>query len=437
MGTAQDVKIDRHERDLQVLTEVAKILTSARELKELLGAIMTEIISELELAEIGAIMLWDQPAGIFRPWAAFGYDLEILGRIGLRAGESITGKVYEEGKARLIGSADAVASAMEDMRPANRSILERALGTYQTPICSAAIPIMAGGEKFGVLVLEILSGPQVFDENDLPFLQTIANLIALAIQRARLDAQANAVRQARESERMRSELMATLSHELRMPLTAIKGYSTALLLDEVEWSAEKQAEFLRLIEAECDSMEVMLTDILDSALIEVSQLRLDLKPMRLEQIANEIAAELMMRANQHHLIVDFPPIFPLVPADPHWIRQVFRNILDNAIKYSPGGGLIVIRGEVRPTDVVVEISDQGMGISPEDLIPLFEKYFRARSPTVAQVPGTGLGLPIARSIVEAHGGRIWAESKVGQGTTLSFSLPIRPDPMEAVRKGDS
>jgi signal transduction histidine kinase len=83
----------------------------------------------------------------------------------------------------------------------------------------------------------------------------------------------------------------------------------------------------------------------------------------------------------------------------------------------------VIRGEVRPNDVVVSISDQGVGISPEDLIPLFEKYFRVKSPTGYHVPGTGLGLPVARGIIEAHGGRIWAESKVGQGTTLYFSVP--------------
>ena len=129
------------------------------------------------------------------------------------------------------------------------------------------------------------------------------------------------------------------------------------------------------------------------------------------------------RTGQHRLIVDFPPDFPLIDADPLRIKQVIRNILDNAIKYSPQGGLVVIKGDVRTSDVVVSIADQGVGISPEDLIPLFEKYFRVKSPTGYHVPGTGLGLPVARGIVEAHHGRIWAESRVGQGTTLYFSLP--------------
>jgi signal transduction histidine kinase len=102
---------------------------------------------------------------------------------------------------------------------------------------------------------------------------------------------------------------------------------------------------------------------------------------------------------------------------------VFRNILDNAIKYSPEGGLIVIRGEERVSDVVIMVADQGIGISPENLIPLFERYFRVRSVASLHIPGTGLGLPIARAIIEGHGGRIWAESNLGEGTTVYFSLP--------------
>jgi signal transduction histidine kinase len=121
--------------------------------------------------------------------------------------------------------------------------------------------------------------------------------------------------------------------------------------------------------------------------------------------------------------VDFPEDFPIVQGDPRWIKQVFRNIADNAVKYSPDGGLIVIKGEVRASDVVVSVADQGIGISSEDVIPLFEKYFRVRSASTLHVAGTGLGLPIARAIVEAHGGRIWVESKAGEGTTILFSMP--------------
>jgi two-component system phosphate regulon sensor histidine kinase PhoR len=218
--------------------------------------------------------------------------------------------------------------------------------------------------------------------------------------------------------------MATLSHELRTPLAAIKGYSTALLLEEVEWPDEKKREFLRLIDQECDHLQTMIGDILDSSLIDVDQMTLEIQPVRLQHLAREFADEMKHRVKIHRLVVDLPDNFPIVYADSFRIKQVIRNIVDNSIKYSPEGGLIVIRGEERPEDVVISISDQGVGISQEDLIPLFERFFRVKSPTGYHVAGTGLGLPVARTIVEKHKGRIWAESKIGEGTTLYFSLPI-------------
>lgn len=423
MPSSKDQKIKRLSREVHALTEVSKTMSLPVDLPGLLNAIINRIVGVLESAEIGAVMIWDQSSGLFRPQAAFGYDLDILSGIGLRAGESITGKVYDQGKAQLLKTPAEVATAMEDMRPANRETMTQALGAAALPICTLATPISTGDQKFGVLVLETLHGPAVFNEDDIPFVRTLADLIALAIDRARLGARADAIREAREAERLRSELMATLSHELRMPLTAIRGYTTALLLDEVEWSEDKLAEFLGLIEEECENMQVMLTDILDSSLIDVDQLTLVPQPLRLQRVAYDVCGEMQRRTDEHRIIVDLPDDFPIVQADPHWIKQVFRNILDNAVKYSPDGGLILIQGEERFSDVVVSIADQGIGISPEDLIPLFEKYFRVQDPNGFRVPGTGLGLPIARTIVEAHGGRIWAESKVGEGTTLSFSLP--------------
>ncbi|OGO33848.1 MAG: hypothetical protein A2W35_00885 [Chloroflexi bacterium RBG_16_57_11] len=415
--------VERLQRELYALTEVAKTLTLPLELPELLNAVVQKIIGVIEPAEAGAVMLWDQDSGLFRPSAGFGYNLEVLSELGLRAGESVTGKVFDAGKVCLFHTPDQVANAMEDMRPSNRAVMARALGSEALPCCTLAAPISVGEHKLGVLILETIRGPAMFSNGDMPFLQTIADLIALAIDRDRLATQADAIRAERRAERLRSEVLATLSHELRMPLTAIQGFSSALLLDEVDWSNDKRQEFLRMIEQECNNMQSMLTDILDSSMIEVDQLIMERQPVRIPFIAHQVAEEVQRRTDAHHIIVDFPATFPILEADPRWIKQVFRNILDNAVKYSSQGGLIVIRGELRPNDVVVVIADQGIGISPEDLIPLFERYFRVRSPTNLQIPGTGLGLPIARAIVEAHGGRIWAESKLSEGTSIYFSLP--------------
>ena len=423
MIASNDYELKRRTRELHALTEIAKTLSVPLALPQLLGAVTGKIANVLEPAEVGLVMLWDESSGVFRPEAAFGFDLSQMSEMGLRLGESITGKVHDEGKARLLNAPDEIAEAMSDLRPPNRQAVIRALGTETLPHSVLAAPLRVGDRKFGTLLLQTLSRPVQFAENDLPFVQTLADLIAMAIDRARLEDEAVAIRDAQEMDRLRSEVMATLSHELRTPLAAIKGYSTALLLDEVEWPEDKRREFLGLIDEECENLQTMIADILDSSLIDVGQLVVEPQPVRLQRLAHETADEMQRRTERHRLIVDFSPDFPIVDADSRRIKQVIRNILDNALKYSPNGGLVVIRGQVRPTDVVVSVSDEGVGISPEDLIPLFEKYFRVKSPTGYHVAGTGLGLPVARAIVEAHGGRIWAESKVGHGTTLCFSLP--------------
>jgi signal transduction histidine kinase len=302
--------------------------------------------------------------------------------------------------------------------------MAQSLGVDRLPVCTLASPIAVEGIKYGVLVLETLDGPATFKDDDIPFVQSLADLIALAIDRARLIEIAKTTREAREAELLRAELTATLSHELRLPLSAIKGYSTALLMKNVAWDEAKQNEFLGLMVEECENMEGMLADILDSSLISVNQLALELEPIRLHHMAREVTKEIQLRTNIHHLVVDLSPDLPLVAADQRWIKQVFRNLLDNAVKYSPDGGLVVIRAQIKSPTVVISISDQGVGISPEEMVPLFEKYHRSKIKDRLHIPGTGIGLPFSRAIVEAHGGQIWAESKKGQGTTMSFSLPL-------------
>ncbi len=410
--------------EYQAVSEVVSLLKERRPLTETLEKSLSIMVRVIPQADFGAVMLWDQSSGLFRAWASYGCDPQIFKRIGLQAGESITGWVFDEGRPLVLETPEEIARAMENMRQANRTLFARAINRELKPLSSIAAPIATRQQKFGVLALETFDGPQRFGQEDLPFVQTLADLLAFAIESSRLEARADAIHQSREAERLRSEALANLSHELRMPLTTIKGYTTMLLMDEIAWDPLKANEFLQLIDEECDNMQAMIKSILDSSMIEVNQIPVEPQPLRLGIIARDVSGEVQRRTERHRLIVDFAQDFPLVNADPRWIKQVFRNILDNAVKYSPSGGLIVIRGEARQTDVVVSIADQGIGISPEDLIPLFERYYRVRSPHTLNVPGTGLGLPIARSIVEMHGGRIWADSKLGQGSTIYFSLPI-------------
>jgi signal transduction histidine kinase len=229
-----------------------------------------------------------------------------------------------------------------------------------------------------------------------------------------------------ETDHLKAELISTLAHEMRTPLTSIKGYSTALLIDEISFSPETQQEFLQIIDSECDVLTDLIHDLLESSVIDAGLLRLELEPVMLPRLMASVVNDLARQARKHRMVVDFPPAFPIVDADPRRITQVLRNLLDNAVKYSPQGGMIVIRGQVQDAQVVVSIADQGVGIAPEHLNRLFEKFFRVESGVGRHVVGSGLGLPIALNIVESHGGRVWAESKPGEGSTFYFTLPLSP-----------
>jgi K+-sensing histidine kinase KdpD len=414
-----------YKQELRVLTEVVKALMTPLALPVLLETVMEKIDAMLESTDFGIVFIWDPADLLFRPQVALGKgfkDRQALNAIVLKEGESITGKVHQDGKPVFLSTQEELSQMQSDMQPANRARMEKALAAV-VPKSLIAAPLTTNDRKYGVLILGTMHGSPRFAEQDISFVQTLADLIALAIDRTYFESDAADIRYTAEADRIRAEALATLSHELRTPLAAIKGYATALLLEDISWPPEKQSQFLQLIDEESDNLQTMITDILDSSLIDVGQMTLEIQPVRLERLAADIGEEMQRRTAIHRFVVDFPLNFPLIDADHLRVKQVIRNIVDNAIKYSPSGGLVVIRGEARPIDVVISIADQGVGISPEDLIPLFDKYFRVKSPTGYHVAGTGLGLPVARSIVEAHGGRIWARSKVGEGTTLYFSLP--------------
>ena len=412
--------------ELHILTEVTKTLITPLELPELLKAVMDTIANVLETAEFGVVWLWDPSAGLLIPQVVRGPDfpqLQDLRQLKLREGESVAGKVFRDGKAIVFGASTDVANAMADLQPANEAIWNQGLGSSKRPYSMIAVPLWAGGQKYGVLMLGTLHSSNSFAANDVSFIQILADLIALAIERARLETEALALSEAKQADRLRAEALAVLSHELRTPLGAIKGYTTALLMEETAWPQEKQHEFLLRIDEECEDLEAMISELLDSSLIDAGQLTLEYHPVRLERLAQEVADEAQYLTSIHTFVLGFPAGFPLIDADPLRVKQVLRSLVNNAIKYSPNGGLVSIRGEVRATDIVVSIADQGIGIAAENFIPLFEKYFRVKTPSEYQIPGTGLGLPMARAIVEAHQGKIWVESKLDEGTIFFFSLP--------------
>lgn len=425
MSPISDPEIEIKTIGLNVLTDIVEILTSSSEIPNLLFSLLEKTVKIIDPADAGMVLLWDSSSEHLHAHAVCGYDLENFKGIDFQMGKSLPGSVFESGIACMLTNSDEVFEAIPSIQPDTCQIWMEAIDGDQLPISILGLPITSGEQRHGVLVLESHDKLQVFNRQDLELAQMVADLIGLGIERVRNNSTQIAHHPVHLVEGRQPEWSEILSHQLNMPLTAIKGYASALLIDEIEWSHPKRIEFLQLIEQECQQMESLLADLLNPANIEDNRFSLELQMCSLLEAALQIAGEMEHRTDRHRLIVDFPPAFPELKADPHWIKQVLRNLLDNAIKYSPEGGLIVIQGQVRQSDVVISISDQGIGISPEELIPLFDKYVRAQSPDASRSSGTGLGLPISRMIIEAHGGHIWAQSEVGQGTTLSFSLPYK------------
>ena len=256
------------ERELYVLTELAKALTVHQDVPELLHTVMDRLAEVLDPAEFGLIFTWDPSEGLFHLPAAYGVGIQnprALHQIKLQEHESITGKVHAAGQPLFLGSPEEIAQAQADMRPENRSLMVAGLGDAQ-PQSLIAAPLRTRDHKYGVLFLVSLRGPILFSESDMPFIETVADLIAQAIDRARLENESADIRLASQSEKLRAEALATLSHELRTPLAAIKGYATAMLLDDIDWPQKKRQEFLTLIDRECDNLQTMIKDLLDSSL---------------------------------------------------------------------------------------------------------------------------------------------------------------------------
>jgi signal transduction histidine kinase/HAMP domain-containing protein len=235
-----------------------------------------------------------------------------------------------------------------------------------------------------------------------------------------------------EAERMRTALIATVSHELRSPLTAIKGYTDSLL-DSGPWDATTEREFLTIIAASADKLAALVDNLLDAAKMEAGVLRMEREPVRVERIAQLVAAHRQMYAASHPVKVEAAPNLPLADADPMRIEQVIANLVDNAIKYSPDGGPITIR-IVGGDMLTVSVSDRGVGIAPEYIERLFERFYRVEGDLARTTKGVGLGLYICKSLIEAHGGRMWVNSKPGIGSTFSFTLPKLVDPGDAMRQ---
>ncbi len=226
----------------------------------------------------------------------------------------------------------------------------------------------------------------------------------------------------RQAEEIKSTFISVISHELKTPVALIKGYVSTLRREDASWDRSVVNDSLEVIEEEADHLTELIENLLDASRLQAGALSISLSDISIKNVVEKIVEKFKTQSSKHHYVVDFPDNFPIIMADEDRIIQVISNLLSNAIKYSKEGGEIRVTGQVRPEQVIICVSDQGPGISPEDIPHVFDRFYRSSDAT-RMTKGAGLGLYLARAVIEAHGGRIWVDPKPGDGARICFSLP--------------
>jgi signal transduction histidine kinase len=293
-----------------------------------------------------------------------------------------------------------------------------------------AVPLLREDGVVGGLVVRRRQ-PGAFPAELVELLQTFANQAALAIQNARLFRELeDKSAQLEVADRHKSEFLANMSHELRTPLNAVIGFSEVLLERMFGEINDKQAEYLQDILSSGRHLLSLINDILDLSKIEAGRMELEVAEFSLPLMLETTIILVRERAARNGIALglETDPRLDAVVADERKIKQVVVNLLSNAVKFTPEGGRVTLRA--LPADGTVEISvtDTGIGIAPEDQEAIFEEFRQVGTDYARKREGTGLGLALARRLVELHGGRIWVKSELGRGSTFTFSLPRRTRP---------
>jgi len=227
----------------------------------------------------------------------------------------------------------------------------------------------------------------------------------------------------READEVKSVFISVISHELKTPVALIKGYADTLRRKDARWDSGTVQESLDVIVEEADRLNQLIDNLLDASRLQAGALPLEMDQVAFDVLAERVARLFRTQTKNHKITVNFPPDFPTIVGDITRLEQVLNNLVSNAIKYSPGGGTIEISGRVSPNEVIVTVSDTGVGISFNEQTRVFERFFRGAQERHQGTPGAGLGLYLSKAIIEAHNGRIWVESHPGEGAVFSFAVP--------------
>jgi two-component system, OmpR family, sensor histidine kinase KdpD len=343
------------------------------------------------------------------------YELS-LALAGLQQAEDIASVLADQARAAF--GADRVALQVDGLPAVERG--GPGIGAGPRPDEQITAQLESARGRIGTIHLWRSGHPPTAAERRL--LQTYASQGALAFERARLAQAETRAQVLEESDRLKTALLSSVSHELRSPLATIKAAATSLRSGDVDWDGTARTDLLAAIDDEADQLNRLVGNLLDMSRIEAGGLHLKREWNLLSEIVGSAIASLSRLPQTHYLKVDVPEDLPLVPVDYVLIEQVFTNLLSNCQKYAPPGTTIRIHAQAAEAGTVhATVRNEGPPVPEQHLNRIFDKFYRVTA--ADRVTGTGLGLSICRGILEAHGGRIWAENLPG-GLAFHFSLPL-------------
>ncbi len=419
---AREAALVRRGRQLGAINHASRAMASSLELDAVLQTILKES-AEVLGASGGSILLLEPSSGDLVFQVTTGKEAGRLTGVHVPAGQGLVGWVAEHGRPALVPDAhrdDRFYPGIDDQ-------------TGLTTTSVLAVPLLVNRKAIGALeLLNKAEGP--FDSEDQGVLESLAQSAAAAIDNARLylnlrrhsEELQKAYAELKEADRLKEEMIQNVSHELWTPLTVVLGYVVMMTKNEFGPLTEQQRECMEIVLRKTRALSRVVKDTVTLVRMKSTALDrrwVDLIPL-LEQAVKSFS--MMGRETGHRIELEAAPDLPEVEADEERLSQVVDNLLDNAVKFSPEGGRVVVQVEDTGPVLRVGITDNGIGIPKAELSRIFERFYQVDGSLTRRYSGVGLGLAICKEIVEAHGGQIWAESEPGKGSTFYFSLPKQP-----------
>jgi len=414
----------RRNRELTELNAIIAIITATLELDQVLQEIVESVARLFPQARGATIQLLDETTGNLLTRAASKDLSDRPGRLTFRHGEGIVGLAMAE--RRPINVVDVTATPHFIPGPAEPSF--RSL---------LVAPLLFGEYALGTLSLEG-NLPMAFGDEDEHLVQLLAKYAAIAVENARLFAAeqqrtaelGRVLEQQQELDRLKSEFIQNVSHELRTPVAIAQGYAGLLDSGELGELQPDQREPMAIIARRLRMLSKMVDNLI--AILEAEAQELTPEPVDLVNLVHTLLSDFQIAAEQAGLSLAAEVVsdVPQVSGDPDHLRRVLDNLVHNALKFTPVGGSVTVRLWQDGMNVVLEVTDTGIGIPHDQLGRIFERFYQVNGSTTRRYDGTGLGLALVKEIVEAHGGKVDVESKVGQGSTFKVYLPITSRPVE-------